>query len=103
MNRKGFARVLIENGCFDLNTKNEILGWQDLSPAKHFKGESLHKELARLSIPRLDDYFKHYYTSFGEKREVDDSKGDFEPRLRSSRAIYEDTIAQLPYLLPEYP
>ena len=72
-----------------------------MSPSKSLKPENLQKELARLSIPRLDDYFKHHYTSLGDKRKVDDSEGDFEPPLRSSRAIYEDLKSQLPYLLPE--
>lgn len=92
--------MLIEGGCFDLNTRNKELGWDDMSPKKGLKPDQLEEELARLSIERLRTYFKYYYTSHGNKREVAPSVGNFKPALRSSCAIWEDFSSQLQYLLP---
>ena len=61
----------------------------------------LREELARQSLPRLDHYFKYYYTSHGVKREMAQSDGKFLNPLKNGRKIMEDYRAQPPYLLPE--
>ncbi|KIJ25188.1 hypothetical protein M422DRAFT_56090 [Sphaerobolus stellatus SS14] len=98
---KGLPKALNGCLCLDLNVSNEEFEWGNMPTKKGLTPEQLAVELAEQSVQRLETYFRYYYTSHGKKRETDPSDDSFEPELKSSRAVWENFIAQLPYLLPE--
>jgi len=51
---------MIEAGFFDLNTRNAELNWEPIATRAGFSAKQLASELARLSLPRLEEYFLLY-------------------------------------------
>ncbi|TFK43944.1 hypothetical protein BDQ12DRAFT_709601 [Crucibulum laeve] len=98
---KGISKVMIEAGFFDLNVSNLELGWGPLPMKYGITDTRRSSDIAKLSLPRLEEYFRYYYTSKRKEREMKVQEGTFVRGLKGGQSVRAHCMDYITYDLPE--